>query len=144
MNIKPWRPWWADLDEVFEEDFPMARVSRGSKKGMFAPEADVYETEKEVVVELSLPGIESDKIEVSVEDDNLVVKGSTEKKEEVEKKGYYRKEISSGSFYRSIALPVPVKEDVTRAEYKKGVLKITMPKKEEEKKARKIEIDVQD
>jgi len=144
INIKPWRPWWTDLDEIIDEDFPLARVVKSSKKGMFVPEADVYEIEKEVIAEISLPGVEVDKVEILIEEGNLVIKGSTEKKEEIEKKGYYKKEISSGSFYRLVSLPVAVKEEEVKAEYKKGVLKVTMPKKEEEKKSRKIEIDVKD
>lgn len=144
MAIRPYKPWWAahfdEFDNFFDEDFPLA--VKKSAKDVFAPDADIYETEKEVIAEISLPGADPEKVDVSVEDNTLVVKGSTEKKTEVEKKGYYRKEIRSGSFYRSVALPVPVQKDNTTAEFEKGVLKVTMPKADPEREGKKIEIKV--
>jgi len=141
MALIPFRPWWArpfeEMERMFEEEFP-----RFEEKGVFAPEMDVYETDKDVIAEVSLPGVEPKNVDVSVEDNTLTVKGSTERKVEVKKKGYYRKEISSGSFYRSISLPVPVVKEKAKAEFENGILKVTLPKAQPEKKAKKIEIKI--
>lgn len=144
MALIPFRPWWArpfeEMERMFEEEF--SKFPKFEEKGVFAPEMDVYETDKDVVAEVSLPGVEPEKVDVSVEDNTLTVKGSTEKKVEVKKKGYYRKEISSGSFYRSMTLPVPVVKEKAKAEFKNGILTITLPKAKPEKKGKKIEIKV--
>lgn len=103
---------------------------------------DVYENDNEVIVELAIPHIDPEKVEVSVSDNMLHVKGSTDKTTEVEDKNYYRKEISSGSFYRTIPLPDYVKADEAKAEHEDGILKITMPKKEQKPKSKSIKVTV--
>lgn len=138
----PFRPWWSkpfeEMEKMFEEEFP----TFPTKGGVFAPEMDVYETDEDVVAEVSLPGVDPKDVDVSVEDNTLTVKGSTEKKVEVKKKGYYRKEISSGSFYRSMSLPTSVMKEKAKAEFEKGILKVTLPKTKPEKRGKKIEIKV--
>jgi len=138
MPIIPWKPF-DDLESIFEGDnwfFPV-KLSR--------PAMDVYETEKEVIAELNLPGIDPDKINISVENQVLQVSGVSEEKKEEKKKGYWRKEIRKGSFERSISLPTPIKEDKVEASYEKGVLKIVMPKAEKRPdKAKKIKIKTKD
>lgn len=101
--------------------------------GSFAPAVDVYQDKDNVIVELDAPGIEADKIDISVENDVLTVCGSREEKKEVKKEDYYRKEVRSGSFSRSVILPMQVKGDAAEATFKKGVLKIVLPKAEEVK-----------
>jgi len=90
---------------------------------------DVYEEDTNVVVKMNVAGIDPDKFDITVEDETLRVAGSREKKEEVEDKNYYRKEIRSGSFERIIPLPTTVQSEKTMASYDNGVLKIIMPKK---------------
>jgi len=85
------------------------------------------------VVETSLPGIDADKVDISVENDVLTISGKTEEKSEVKREDYYRKEIREGSFSRSVILPFKVKADEAQAEYAKGILTITIPKAEEAK-----------
>jgi len=103
------------------------------------PAVDVYEDGDNVIVETQLAGIDPEKVDISIENDVLCIKGESEKKSEVEDKSYYRKEIRSGSFYRSIPLPMHVQGDKAAAEAKDGVLKISVPKAEEVK-PRKINI----
>lgn len=137
MPIIPWRPF-GDLEKFFEEDwflptFPSIRIPE--------PAMDVYETDKEVVAEVNLPGIDPEKVEVSVKNQILTVSGKSEEKKEEKGKGYWRREIRKGLFERMVRLPVPVKEDKVEANYEKGILKIVMPKVETKKeKTVKIKI----
>lgn len=107
------------------------------------PASDVYETDKEVVAEIDLPGIDKKDIKVNIADDSVEVKA--ERKEEVEhgdkKKGTYRKERSCSGYYRKFNLPSRVDADSAEAEYKNGVLKIKAPRKKiEEKKKNLLEV----
>jgi len=96
--------------------------------GAFSPSIDVKESDKELRVSAELPGIDEKDIEVSLNKDSLTIKG--EKKEEKEDKGkdYYRMERSYGSFSRTIPLPTEVDQDKVKADFKKGVLTVTVPK----------------
>ncbi|PIX91648.1 MAG: heat-shock protein Hsp20, partial [Candidatus Moranbacteria bacterium CG_4_10_14_3_um_filter_41_65] len=78
---------------------------------------------------------------ITIENDVLTVSGSTEEKEEVKREDYYHREVRTGSFSRSVVLPMAVKGDNTEAKYDKGVLIITMPK-EESVKPKKIAVHV--
>lgn len=136
--IIKWEPLlqpFEEIDKFFEGG--LTPVSKG-----FIPAVDVYETKDSVVVETPLPGIDPDKVDISIENDVLSIKGETEKKSEVEDKNYYRKELRSGSFYRSVALPSHVVADKASAVSQDGVLKITIPKAPEKKsKTIKVKID---
>jgi len=94
----------------------------------FMPALDVYETDKAVVVETPLAGVNPEDVKVSVEKGILTLQGESNKEHEVEEKNYYRKEVRSGAFYRQIALPAPVDEDKVEAVFEDGVLKVTCPK----------------
>lgn len=107
----------------------------------FFPALDVYQDKDNVVAELSLPGIDPAKVDITIENDVLTVSGSSEEKKEVKREDYYRKEVRTGSFSRSVVLPMAVKGDSTQAHYDKGVLTITMPK-EESVKPKKVTVTV--
>ncbi|MEW6585288.1 MAG: Hsp20/alpha crystallin family protein [Nitrospirota bacterium] len=100
----------------------------GTRFGAFAPRVDVAETDKEFKVSAELPGMDDKDIDVSLTKDSLTIKG--EKKEEKEEKGksFYRLERSYGSFTRTIPLPVEIVTDKAKAEFKKGILTVTLPK----------------
>lgn len=124
MRWSPSLPW-RGLERFFEEDWT---------GGMdFVPAIDVRQEKDNVVVETTLPGIDPEKIDISIENDVLTVSGHTEEKKEVKREDYYRKEIREGSFSRSVILPMGVKADRAEAIYDKGILKITLPKAEEAK-----------
>jgi len=126
MPIIPWKPF-SDLDKFFgDDDWFLPVIPRWGETGR--PAMDVYETDKEVIAEVNLPGIDPEKVQVSVEDGVLKVSGGMEEKKEEKEKGYWKKEIRKGSFERMVKLPVAVKEDAVDATYEKGVLKIVMPK----------------
>lgn len=122
MRIVKWSPMFP---QMMPRDFDDMFADFG---GDISPAVDVYEKDNAVVVEAPLPGIDPDKVQVSVENDVLSIEGHTEKKTEVDEKNYYRKEVRSGSFHRAVALPSSVDGDQAKAEYKNGILTVTIPK----------------
>jgi len=112
------------MDKMMESMLPAVR---GNQFG-FTPAVDMYEDKDNIVVETQLGGIDPDKVDISIENNVLTIKGESEKKSEVDDKNYYRKEIRRGSFYRSIPLPTKVDGDAASAVNEDGVLKITVPK----------------
>lgn len=109
--------------------------------GQWAPAVDVYDSKDDILVKADLPGLKKDEIEVSVHDNNLIIKGEKKKEAEVKEKEYFRTERFTGSFFRSIPLPAPVDTQKVDAKYQDGVLQITLPKREEAK-PKQIKIDV--
>jgi HSP20 family protein len=129
-SIINWSPMW-DVDKFFDEGWTES----------FAPAINVYQEKDNVIVETLLPGIDPEKVDISIENDVLTVSGKTEEKKEVKREDYYRKEIREGSFSRSVILPMGVKGEAAEANYNKGVLRITLPKAEEAK-PKKIAVKV--
>jgi HSP20 family protein len=93
----------------------------------FSPKVNVEESEKSIRVKAELPGMEEKDIEVTLTDDGLTISG--EKKTEKEEKGksFVRREMSYGSFQRTIALPAPVEANKVKASFKNGILEIELP-----------------
>lgn len=127
-------PNWFDNDRFFDE------VGLQSLSG-FVPALDVYQTKDEVVVESQLPGLDPKDVNIAIENDVLTIEGKFEKKTEVDERDYYRKEIRSGGFHRSVALPTAVDGDKAKAVYEKGVLRIQIPK-EERAKPKTVKVEV--
>ena len=127
-----WSPFlepFEEMEKAFSDFLPTAR---GGQAG-FIPAVDMYEDKDNVIVEAQLAGIDPEKVDVSIENDVLTIKGESEKKSEVEEKNYYRQEIRRGSFYRSVPLPIHVLGDAASAVAEAGVLKIIIPKAPEAK-----------
>lgn len=108
----------------------------------FMPAVDFQETEKEYIVRSDLPGLEKDKINITVENNMLTLQGVRQTSSETNdpKQGFYSQERSYGSFARSLPLPGPVDENNIHADYKNGVLTITLPKAASAKTAQKVPI----
>ena len=111
-------------------------------KGIWQPAIDIHETKKELVISTSLPGINREDIKVNVENDLLTIKGERKEERKVEKKDYYRREQTHGSFERNITLPDYVESAKIKASYKNGILEIIMPKiAKPESKGKNINIE---
>jgi HSP20 family protein len=124
-----------EIDRMFEDfSFPVL-PSLWSERGRWMPAINLYEKENNLIVEAELPGIPKDAVKINYTDHTLTIQGETKKEEEEKKEGYYRMERCYGSFYRTVALPENVDYGKAKAEFKDGVLKITLPKvaKSEEK-----------
>lgn len=130
MPVLRWRPL-AELEEMFEE-IP-TRLSSWDLA------VDVCEDKDDVIVEMHIPGIVPDKIDIEVEDNYLRVSGVRKEEEETKDKHFYRKEIKRGAFERTVMLPTAVIADQAKADFEHGVLKIILPKKQA-KKPSKIKI----
>ncbi len=112
---------------------------KGTVKGA---RLDVKETQNEYVVDVDVPGYDKDNINISIEDDYLVISGKQEDYVDDNSGEYIRKERRSGSFTRTVPIPENVQLDSISAKYNNGVLCITLPKeKPTTPKGKKIDID---
>lgn len=131
------------LENFFgETDWPMpARAGRGGWMSTW-PRVNVAESEKDIVVSAELPGIEEKDLSVELEDDLLTLRGEVSDEQDERGREWRRVERCSGSFERTLQLPAAVIPDKAEAKFKKGVLKITLPKAEPSKadNRRKIEV----
>lgn len=117
------------FDEFFERPFGLSPFfGETTSMGGFAPRLDISETDKEITISAELPGLEPEDINISLARGALTIIG--EKRAEKEEKGkrFYRVERSYGSFHRSIALPDEVEDNKIDATFKRGVLKVILPK----------------
>lgn len=130
MAIIRWNPWWATPSEDWDKWMGEIMPSRISG---FMPQVDVYQDKNNVMVETPLAGVDPENVDIAIENDVLTISGKAEKKTEVDEKNYYRKEIRTGNFYRSVAFPTKVLADKATANFDRGVLKVVLPKAPEVK-----------
>ena len=114
-------------DEPTEDDFP----------GQLA--VDVYETEEKLVVKARTAGVNKDELDVSISDGILTISGTLSSGDDADATNWHIQECYWGEFSRTLALPVPIKEDEVKAELKDGVLTISFTKVKTEQ-AKKIQI----
>ena len=114
----------------FDDDWMVAPFNRLAG---WAPALDVAETDDAVVVKAEIPGMESKDLDISMSGDVLTLKGEKKEEKEEKTKTFHRVERSYGAFSRSVRMPCPVDAGKVEATYKDGVLRISLPKKEEAK-----------
>jgi HSP20 family protein len=107
----------------------------------WTPAVDILETENELIVKADLPDMEMKDIQVELENGTLSLKGQRRFESETKEKGYHRIERNYGNFARYFSLPDTVDPEKVHAEYKNGVLTVTLPKKEIAK-PRTVKVDV--
>ena len=121
MKLIKWEPF-GEIDRFFDE-MPVVSIPKFG----WDMAVDLYEKEGNIVAKMSLPGIEPENINVTINEDILRISGSREEEKEEKDKHYYSKEIRKGSFERSIGLPKSIDKAKVNAEYKNGTLQVTMP-----------------
>ncbi|MDO6354956.1 MULTISPECIES: Hsp20/alpha crystallin family protein [unclassified Caloramator] len=132
MHLIPFSPFnelerlRRDVDDVFKSFDLYER-----------PRVDVFEDEKEVKVVAEIPGISKDDIDITVYDDSVRITGEVKRSSELKEENIRRSERFYGKFTRTVPLPSEVKSDEARADYKDGVLTITIPKRFEAKSSGK-------
>ena len=126
------------IDRLFD-DFAAPMLGFGN--GELLPEMDYAETDKDIVVTAELPGVDAKDVDISLTDGALTIRGEKKSERDERKANYRLTERSYGSFERSMRLPDGIDAEKAKAEFEKGVLKVTLPKSEAMRaKSRKIEI----
>jgi len=143
---EPFRGFQSEMNRLFDDffgDFSLAPRWQmpEHQTALFTPGIDLAETDDDVIVTAELPGIDKDDVNVEMDENAVIISGERREEREDKKLNWYVREQSYGSFRREIPLPVAVEGDKAQASFKNGVLKVTIPKKEEAKKQRKT-IDI--
>ena len=115
------------MDRLFDDAFTRP-ISMSAVSGV--PAIDLYQNDDEVVVKASLPGLKADDVQITVTAGVLTLRGEFKQDEEKKEATYHIHEHRYGSFERSITLPVDVETDKAKADFKDGILTITLPKAE--------------
>ena len=123
----------SEFERLMREAFSPVSGEGEVSTRTWAPPVDIYENGDNLVLKAELPGINPDEVEIRVEDNTLYLKGERKFEKEVKEQNYHRVERSYGTFTRSFSLPNSVDADKVVANFKDGVLTLTMPKKEEAK-----------
>jgi HSP20 family protein len=148
MALKVWEPFEElstlqdRINRLFEGLMPEFVRGKTSVVSKWSPAVDIYEDKSNIYLDVEVPGMKKEDVKVKVEDKTLTVSGERKREREEKKEGYYRMERSYGSFYRSFYLPDNVDPTKIKAKYESGVLKLSIPKKEEAK-PKEIPVDVE-
>ena len=124
---------WDPLRSLREDDFfrawePWLPARRDADGGPIVPAVDVSTTDGEIKVTMEVPGIDKDKLDVTVTDTTVSVRGEIREEKEKKEKDYHRREIRFGSFERTVPLPIECDPAKANAELANGRLTITAPK----------------
>jgi HSP20 family protein len=144
--IQLWHPFHEmdrfrrDFDELFDRLVGFRR--RGEKGIELEPAIESYVEGDKLVVRADLPGIDPKDVEITVTGDLLTIKGSRQERREEKERNFVVKEVSYGSFERSITLPSGIKTEDIKASYKDGVLELTAPAPKE-LAARKVPVEIE-
>jgi len=104
-----------------------------SPTGAWSPAVDLFEADEHLILKAELPEVEQADIELSIDDERVTLRGERRFKEAVSEKQFLRMERSYGRFHRTLDLPIAVDADAVKAEFKKGILTVFMPKRVSEK-----------
>ncbi|TCL54749.1 heat shock protein Hsp20 [Hydrogenispora ethanolica] len=132
MENKNWlSPFGNDLwsDRFFNQLVPRG-INDFFKGGNFGPSVDLRETDREIILHADIPGVNREDLDITVDENVVILKGEIKKDETRTEKGYHLSERRYGSFYRTIPLPAEVHSEQATARYKDGVLELRIPKME--------------
>ncbi len=137
MALVRWDPF-RELDTLQERmnrmfDESLFRLRPGRSEALWSPAVDILEDENNITVKAELPDMTEKDIDVKIENNVLTIKGEKKLEKEEKRENYHLIESTWGNFVRSFNLPAGVDGDKAQAKFDKGVLRITLPKKEETK-----------
>jgi len=150
MAIVRWEPFrdlvavQDRLNRIFDDTFrgnPRGSDEDWALGGQWAPSVDIFEHEGNLVLKAELPGVDPKDVDVRVENNVLTLRGERKFETEVKKEKYHRVERAYGTFSRSFTLPNVVDTEKIKADYKDGVLQVTLPQREEAK-PKQIQVSV--
>ncbi|HJD58249.1 MAG TPA: Hsp20/alpha crystallin family protein [Rickettsia endosymbiont of Ceroptres masudai] len=128
------------IDDVFNNFFnEIASWPSSYNDKILSPKTDIIETDSDYNLEMELPGVIQDNIDLKIDSNILTIEGKKEQCAEKKENNYHMQERYYGSFYRSISLPSNIDEEHIEAQFKDGILSIKIPKKEQSK-AKKIKV----
>ena len=137
IRLNPMRDMFSlrhPMNHLFDDVFrPVVRGDSKLSMWDWNPTVDIYDNDENIVIKAELPGIEKKDIVIDVKDGVLTLKGERSLDNEVKEKKYYRRERMFGKFERVFRLPADVDPEKISADYKDGILKIDIPKPEEQK-----------
>ena len=143
MAIVRWEPFrdlvsiQERMNRLFDDAFRGSGRPAGEDDwalgGSWAPAVDIYEQEGNIVLKAELPGVDAKDVDIRVENNVLTMSGERKLDNEVKRESYHRVERAYGSFARSFTLPSVVDADRIKAEFRDGVLRVTLPRKDEAK-----------
>jgi len=140
MAITRYEPW--GLLNQLQRELDRGAVEGSTATAEWAPAVDIKEESERFLIHADIPGVKPEKIDVSMEEGVLTIKGEKKTEAETEKEGYKRVERTYGSFYRRFSLPDTANPDAISAASKHGVLEIVIPKREAVQ-PKKINVTVQ-
>ncbi len=130
MALIRWQPFQEfetlrrQMNQIFDE---VAGENRQSALS-WQPAIELQDTEDNLVVRAEIPGVEGKDIDIQVTREAVAISGEHRFEKKTEEKGFFRSEFRYGSFQRVIPLPVPIQNDQAKAEFKNGILVLTLPK----------------
>ncbi|MGD9054759.1 MAG: Hsp20/alpha crystallin family protein [Desulfobacterales bacterium] len=139
MNLVRWNPWREmstlqhRINHLFNEPFFRSGEDDELRIGTWYPAVDMFDDDDKIVIKAELPGMDKKDISVDIENRVLTLSGERNYDNEVKEENYYRRERATGKFKRAFNLPADVDEDQIKADFKDGVLKVEIPKPEEQK-----------
>jgi HSP20 family protein len=136
ITKKTFRPFFPSL---FDDDFFTKGLSRQANS---LPAVNIREDEKNYFLELAVPGMDKKDLKIDIDEDVLTISSEQKNENEESREGYTRKEFSYASFVRSFYIPDNVKSDQIQANYKDGILIVSFPKMEEDKKKLTREVKI--
>ena len=128
-----------EVNRLFSSNLSRSFDDEGLMRGAWTPSVDIYENKDQIVLEAELPGMNREDFELTIENNVLTLRGERRFEKQDESDNFHRVERAYGSFTRSFTLPQTVSAENATAEYKNGVLRVVLQKREEVK-ARRIEV----
>jgi HSP20 family protein len=125
----------------FFEDAVTRLMSEPRASRPWSPAVDIQETEDALILNADLPGLEMKNIDIRLENETLTIQGERQFEKDEQARGYHRIERSYGTFVRSFSVPASIDVEKVGAEYRNGVLTVTLPKKEAAK-PRQVKVEV--
>ena len=141
MTLIRWQPWQEietirrQFDDLFDELTPMSRITAKPNGRAWTPAIELKSTDDAIILRAELPGINAENLDVQVTREAVSISGEYKSETKTEDKEHqlYRSEFRYGTFHRIVPLPVAVQNDQVKAEFKDGILTLTLPKVEAEK-----------
>ncbi|MBK9707417.1 MAG: Hsp20/alpha crystallin family protein [Acidobacteria bacterium] len=140
-SLNDLRGFQEDFNRIFNSTLPRFMQGEESLGGKWVPSVDILENDNSIVLEADLPGVKPEDFKLHIENFKLTLSGERRFENEKKEDNYHRVERSYGTFTRVFALPSTVSVDEVKADLRDGVLKVTLPKREEVK-ARQIEVTI--